>query len=138
MPRRARSLLAALLPAALLLVLTAGAAAQEAQRTLLGQVLDEKDKVAASAIVYLKNMTTKEQLTVVTNKEGRYQFNALGMKEDYELYAESGERKSRVRRVSQFDTRERIVINLKLELAASKPPESKPGAGPNEEEKKKD
>ncbi|OFV83776.1 MAG: hypothetical protein A3B65_01010 [Acidobacteria bacterium RIFCSPHIGHO2_02_FULL_67_57] len=130
--RQTRQALAGLLLGAALFVSVLPVAAQQAsKRLILGQVLDPKSKAAASAIVYLKNSTTKEQLTVVTNKDGRYQFTALDMKEDYEIYAESGELKSRLRKVSQFDTRDRIVINLTLQAAE----ESKKEA-PKEEEKK--
>ena len=123
---RSRARLAGLLLGVALLAGVFPAAAQQAsKRLILGQVLDPKGKAAAAAIVTLKNSTTKEQLTVVTNKDGRYQFTALDMKEDYEIYAESGELKSRVRKVSQFDTRERIVINLTLEPPEKKDEEAK-------------
>ena len=120
-----------LLGVALLLCFLPAAAQQVSKRLILGQVLDPKGKAVASAIVTLKNSTTKEQLTVVTNKDGRYQFTALDMKEDYEISAESGELKSRLRKVSQFDTRERIVINLTLQAAEESKKEEK-----KEEEKK--
>jgi len=130
--RQTRQALAGLLLGAALFVSVLPVAAQQAsKRLILGQVLDPKSKAAASAIVYLKNSTTKEQLTVVTNKDGRYQFTALDMKEDYEIYAESGELKSRLRKVSQFDTRDRIVINLTLQAAEESKKET-----PKEEEKK--
>ena len=129
---RSRARLAGLLLGVALLVSVFPAAAQQAsKRLILGQVLDLKGKAAASAIVTLKNSTTKEQLTVVTNKDGRYQFTALDMKEDYEVSAESGELKSRLRKVSQFDTRDRIVINLTLAPAEESKKEEK-----KEEEKK--
>lgn len=97
----------------LFLGLTAGAQ-PGSQRAVLGQVLDKNGKAVARAIVHLKNTTTKEQVTVVTNKEGRYRFNDLKMREDYEIYAEADQRKSPTRKISQFDTRERVVINLRF------------------------
>lgn len=87
------------------------------KRTILGQVLDENEKVVATAVVHLINLATKKQMSAVTDKEGRYQFNAVDPKVDLQLYAERGEQKSRVRTVSQFDARTRIVIDLKLEPA---------------------
>ena len=129
--RGQRGLAGLLLGVALLLCFLPAAAQQVSKRLILGQVLDPKGKAVASAIVTLKNSTTKEQLTVVTNKDGRYQFTALDMKEDYEISAESGELKSRLRKVSQFDTRERIVINLTLQAAEESKKEEK-----KEEEKK--
>lgn len=129
-----REVPAFLLATALLLASGTAAAQSLPRRTLQGQVLDESDKALATAIVRLKNMTTKEETTVVTNKEGRYQFAGLDAKVDYELYAESGEQKSRLRKVSQFDPRERIVINLKL-MPAEK---ARGEAGVKEEKKEKD
>ena len=130
-----RFALAAACLGGVLALLSPAAPAQEAQRTILGQVLDPDGKAVANAIVYLKNSTTKEELTVVTNKAGRYQFNALEMKEDFELHAEAREMKSRLRKVSQFDTRERVVINLKLE-PPDKPEEEKKAEDEKKEEPK--
>lgn len=123
----------ALLGAALLLLTLAAAAQQSGKRDIRGQVLDENEKAVATAIVYLKNMTTKKELSTVTNKDGRYQFGQLSAKDDYELRAEWQQQKSPIRKVSQFDPRERIVINLMLEPPSK--PESK-GAGEDKEEKK--
>lgn len=83
-------------------------------KILKGQVLDEDGSPAAAAIVHLKNLSTKKQLSVVTNKEGRYVFSDLDPKADYEVFAESQGKESRKRRLSQFDTREIIFINLQL------------------------
>jgi hypothetical protein len=98
------------------LLLAATAQAQGgSKRVVRGQVLDANDKVVASAIVHLKNTSTKEVFSVATNQEGRYQFNDVDMKFDYEIYAEQGEQKSRLRKISQFDTRPIVRINLQLE-----------------------
>jgi hypothetical protein len=104
----------------LLLVLVAAAvlpavAQQAAKRTVLGQVLDENEKVVASAIVHLKKLGSGEEWSVVTDKEGRYQFNNVDMKTDHEVYAEQGDRRSRTRTISQFDTRTRVTVNLQLQ-----------------------
>ena len=122
--RRSPSATWALVGAGLLLLALAVAAQTAGKRTILGQVLDENDKAVATAIVHLKNTTTKEELTMVTNKEGRYQFVDLPVKNDYELYAERGEQKSPTRKVSQFDSRERIVVNLKLQPPEKTPPKA--------------
>lgn len=113
---RHRWLIAWLLLGAGLLLANQAAPAQETSgRVIRGQVLDEKGKPVATAIVHLKNLTSKEQWSVVTNKEGRYQFNDVDMKADYQLYAEWQEQKSRTRNLSQFDTRRQIFINLRLQ-----------------------
>jgi len=101
---------------ALLLAVTGLAVAQQnSKRTVLGQVLDENEKVVELAIVHLKNVSTKVEWSDVTDKRGRYQFNDVDMKVDHEIFAEQGDRRSRTRSISQFDTREHVTINLKLE-----------------------
>ena len=103
-----------------LLVAAPCALAQGAEkRTIRGQVLDEKQVVVMSAVVYLINRTSKKQLSVVTDKEGRYQFNQLDRKADYQIYAESGKKRSRTRTISQLDPRTLIVVNLELEPTSS-------------------
>lgn len=122
--RPPRTALAALLGAALLLLPVAAHPQGTAKRTILGQVLDENDKVVATAVVHLINVTAKEQWSTITDKEGRYEFNGVDPKADFQLFAERGEQKSRVHSISQFDTRTRIVVNLKLQ-PAKKPEEKK-------------
>ena len=89
--------------------------AQAAKRTVRGQVLDENDKAVAGALVHLTNLSSKEKMSVVTDKEGRYQFNEVSRKFDFEEQAEFEGRKSRPRRLSQFDPRDITVLNFKLE-----------------------
>jgi hypothetical protein len=66
---------------------------------------------------------------MVTNSEGRFQFNDVEMKGDYKIHAELKGKKSRQRSISQFDTRPIVVMNLRL-----KPPKEKT----EEPEKKKE
>ncbi len=99
------------------LAVTSSAQQQPSQRVVRGQVLDQDRKAVASAVVHLKNLTDKKQLSVTTDDEGRYQFNSVDMKADYEIYAELKGQKSRTRRLSQFDTRTIVRIDLNLEPA---------------------
>lgn len=122
-----RALLPLLLATAMAAILPALLAAQAppaGSRVLRGQVLDEHEKAVATAIVHLKNLTSDDELSVVTDKEGRYQFNDLDSKVDYEVYAEWHGQKSKTRSISQFDTRKRIFINLRLEPAKNEKDES--------------
>jgi len=111
--RRQTILLSGLLAG--LLLAAPGQAQLDAKRVVRGQVLDQDDKAVVTAIVHLKNTSSKEQFSVATDKEGRYQFNDVDMKSDYEIYAEQGEQKSRLRKISLFDTRSIVRINLQLE-----------------------
>lgn len=108
-------LLAPFLLVATVLVGGGALAQQSSTRRVLGQVLDENNKAVENAIVRLKNLSTKKELSVVSDKEGRYQFNDVDMKVDHEIQAEWRQQKSRTRKVSQFDTRPKVTINLPLE-----------------------
>ena len=108
-------LLVSFLLAASVLVGGGTLAQQSSTRRVLGQVLDENNKAVENAIVRLKNLSTKKELSVVSDKEGRYQFNDVDMKVDHEIQAEWRQQKSRTRKVSQFDTRPKVTINLPLE-----------------------
>ena len=101
---------------AVLLAALTGVAQQE-KRLVRGQVLDEEGKAVENAIVHLKNLNNRAVLSVVTDKDGRYRFNDVDKKIDYEIFAEWREQKSRTRRISQFDTRDIVTINLPLEPA---------------------
>lgn len=107
------------------------AAAQGGKRIVRGQVLDEKGETVAQAIVHLKNKETNDSITMVTNGEGRFQFNDVEIKRDYKIYAELKGKKSRQRSISQFDTRPIVVINLRL-----KPPKEKAEQSENKKEEK--
>jgi hypothetical protein len=109
----------------------APALAQETPtRTVRGQVLDENDKPVERAIVHLTNLGTKKRLSVATDKEGRYSFNEVSRKDDFEVVAEAGERKSRPRKLSRFDSRALVFLHLKLE-----PVKKKEDAGQSQEKK---
>lgn len=86
-------------------------------RTVRGQVLDENEKPVERAVVHLTNLGTKKRLSVATDKDGRYQFNDVSRKDDFELVAEHGERASRPRKLSRFDSRPLVFVHLKLERA---------------------
>lgn len=107
----------------LLVVACAGMAlAQKSSstRTIRGQVLGPDEKPVFLAVVHLKNEKTGEVLSVVTDKEGRYAFADLPLGDDYELYAEFEELRSRTRRLSSLDTRTRIFMNFRLQKSEKK------------------
>jgi len=113
-----------------LLLAAVAAGAQQDKRLVRGQVLDADGKEVESAIVHLKSLSTSEVLSVVTDEEGRYRFNDVDKKLDFEIYAEWRDQKSRTRKISQFDTRDIVTINLSLE------PEEKSGEKDKSKEEK--
>jgi hypothetical protein len=113
----------AVLAAAVGLGLSAGIAparaqsAQSAQnqRVLEGSVRDAAGQPLSGAIVYLKNAATLTVKTYVTQADGNFRFGHVGMDADYEVYAEAGGKKSKVKRISAFDTKKRWTIALQIE-----------------------
>lgn len=128
-----RFALGALLVAGPLLLTLAGTPQVPSSRIVRGQVLDENNKPVRMAIVYLTQANTKKQWSVVTDKEGRYQFNDVNMKADYKIHAEWRRQKSRARSISQFDTRPLVTVNLRL-----KPAKKSEEKEEQKEEKRKD
>lgn len=106
--------LGAALLAVVLLSVAAATPQSAPKRTVRGQVLDENDKTVAGAVVSLANLSSKVRSTMVTDKDGRYQFNEVPKKFDYEVTAEFEGKKARPRRLSQFDPRDIAVFNFKL------------------------
>jgi hypothetical protein len=120
-----RQLLLCTVAAVVVLVALAAPAQESATRTVRGQVLDENEKPVERALVHLTNLGTKKRLSVATDKDGRYTFNDVSRKDNFEVVAEAGERKSRPRKLSQFDSRALVFLHLKLEPAKEKESESK-------------
>ena len=84
-------------------------------RTLVGQVTDDSEAPIANAVVYLKNTKDLTIKTYFSDKEGNYRFNALSTNADYEVHAEVQDgRRSEVRRLSSFDSRKLVHMNLRV------------------------
>ena len=119
--------LSRLLPVLAIMLAVLPTGAQQESRLVRGQVLSEDGKTVEGAIVHLKNLNTKEVLSVVTDKEGRFRFSDVDKKIDHEIHAEWRQQRSRARKISQFDTRDIVTINLPLEPAEDSGEKEKPG-----------
>lgn len=112
-----RVLLVAL--AAVLLSLSAFAYSSEKKsdnsRMLMGRVTDRQDSPLANAVVYLTNTRTRAVKTYIVGEDGAYRFPSLAPNIDYEVYAQYNGRKSDTKTVSQFDNRQQLNINLKVD-----------------------
>ena len=84
-------------------------------RLLTGKVLDHQDNPVASAVVYLSNTRTRAVKTYIVGQDGAYRFPALSPNIDYEVYAQFNGRKSDIKTVSQFDNRQQVNINLRID-----------------------
>ncbi len=95
---------------------SAGAQKNEAQlRTVHGTVVDKDDNTVSAAVVYLENRKTKVIRTLLSDDHGLYSFSGLDPNVDFEIHAELNGLTSINRTISTFDTRDEIVMTLKLD-----------------------
>ena len=88
---------------------------QPQMRTVSGTVSDKSGAALGGAVVYLKNTRTLAVKTYIAQDDGKYQFNSLAPNTDYELHAEHGGKRSGTKRLSSFDSRSEILLNLTIE-----------------------
>src|SRR5438552_16588021 len=110
----------ALSMALLLAMATAAFANDKKQKTdsgrlLSGRVIDREDQPLVNAVVYLTNTRTRALKTYIVGPDGEYHFPALSPNIDYEVYAQYNGQKSDTKTVSQFDNRQQVNINLKID-----------------------
>lgn len=84
-------------------------------RLLTGKVLDHQDNPVPSAVVYLSNLRTRAVKTFIAGADGGFRFPALSPNVDYEVYAQFNGRKSDTKTVSQFDNRQQVNVNLRID-----------------------
>ncbi len=88
-------------------------------KTVSGLVLDKDENGIAGATIELTDVQTGKKVTIVSEEGGRYKFSDLQPTHDYELQAKDEGLESQLRKVSSFDSRNRLVINLKISPAKS-------------------
>jgi hypothetical protein len=96
-------------------VVSAGAQKGAAVKLLTGKVLDRQDNPLPSAVVYLTDTRTRAVKTYIVSNDGGYRFTAMSPNVDYEVYAQYNGKKSDTKVVSQFDNRQQVNINLKVD-----------------------
>jgi Carboxypeptidase regulatory-like domain len=84
-------------------------------RLLTGKVLDHGENPLPNAVVYLTNTRTRAVKTYIVSQDGSYRFPSLQPNIDYEVYAQHNGHKSDTKTVSQFDDRQQVSINLKID-----------------------
>jgi Carboxypeptidase regulatory-like domain len=84
-------------------------------RVLSGRVADRQDNAVPNAVVYLTNTRTRAVKTYIVGQDGVYRFPSLAPNIDYEVYAQFNGHKSDTKTVSQFDNRQQLNINLKVD-----------------------
>lgn len=84
-------------------------------RTVRGQVVDKDEKPLATAIVYLKNLSNKNETTHIADDDGNYRFSGLDPNVDYQIHAEHQGKSSAKRTISTFESRKEIIIQLRVD-----------------------
>ena len=84
-------------------------------KVVTGKVMDGNDNPLPNAVVYLTNTRDRSVKTYIVGPQGTYRFSALQPNLDYEVYAQFEKRKSHTKSVSQFDDRQQVYIDLKVD-----------------------
>lgn len=88
---------------------------EEAGRMIEGIVTDAAHNPVARAIVQLKDTRSLQIRSFVTQEDGLYRFAGLRNDVDYEVKAIVGEQSTSTKRVTSFESRKIIPVNLALE-----------------------
>jgi hypothetical protein len=83
-------------------------------KTLSGVVMDKTGNGIGGAEVTLKDLQTAKTMAIYAEANGQYRFSDLDPHHDYEIHATFKGVASETRRISSFDTRTRLVINLTI------------------------
>jgi hypothetical protein len=84
-------------------------------RLLSGKVTDRQDNALPNAVVYITDARSRATKTYIVGPDGTYRFPALSVNVDYEVYAQFNGKTSDTKRVSQFDDRKVLNLNLRID-----------------------
>lgn len=83
-------------------------------KTVIGQVFDASDNPIVGAAVEMTDLTTGKTTAIYSGPEGHFTFTDLKLTEDYQFKAHFKGQSSDVRKVSSWDTRFDLVLNLHI------------------------
>lgn len=81
-------------------------------KTVRGQVLDPAGNGIAGAAVVMTDLSTQKTTAIYTGEGGHFEFTGLSLNQNYAFQAHYKGKSSAVRKVSYWDTRMRLVLNL--------------------------
>jgi hypothetical protein len=84
-------------------------------RLLTGKVIDKAEEPLPDSVIYLTNTHTKAVKTYISGPDGMFRFPGLSMNVDYEIFAQYKGHKSDTKTVSQFDNRQQVNLNLRID-----------------------
>lgn len=88
------------------------------QRTVQGKVTSKAGAALKGSVVYLKNDHTLAIKSFIAEDDGGFRFGQLSQNTDYELWAESNGKKSPVKTISSFDSKNAFTIDLKVDTGS--------------------
>jgi hypothetical protein len=86
-------------------------------RSVVGIVMDNSGKPLDGAIVELKPSAGGTGRTVTSVNGGKFRFDELSKTQDYQLRATFKQASSSRRTISQFDTKQTVTVELRLQNA---------------------
>ena len=85
------------------------------QRVVHGRVENKAGVGIKGAVVYLKDSRSSSVRSSITVDDGSYRFVQLSASTDYELWAQIDTKKSPTKSISSFDSKNDIIITLKID-----------------------
>ena len=87
------------------------------QRIVQGKVTDQNNAALKGSVVYLKDGHSLSVKSFIADDQGEYRFGQLAQNTDYEIWAENNGKKSGVKTISSFDSKNQFYINLTIDTA---------------------
>ncbi len=89
-------------------------AQRPAARTVDGTVQEKDGAPVKGAVVHLKDTRSLTQKSYITAEDGSFRFAQLSPNTDYEVWADNQGKKSAVKSISSFDSKNAFTVVLKM------------------------